>query len=528
MPDRRDIEHDLAALRSDDRPLPPALRDRIEAALLAETAHPLEADLHDRLTDALTDPGALLAGIDDPRPLPASVRAGLEDALATPARGAHRWVGVAAAIVLVTGVAAAAMQFGRHESGTVVAHAPRDATTTFTTTVEGSATGGQAPGVAASRPRPASGRGSGGATSGAVAAFSQAAGQYGPPPPFSFPQDFAALGAAPVNGATTTTRPVQSAVTVAVIGGDPAQEAGFRAYVRRLNDAGGAGGHRFVLTAADASHPARTATVTVNLSGAAVATDSGAPSWTGGPLLETMAAPESVLKNDVFGFASAPERQAHLIADTLVPPGSSGKAVVIYRMTTGLFSDRVPAAMADVVQRNGGRAVMVAYDGTATSVLVPADVALLSLDGPSAQAWFRQARSGSYRPPDGVGAIYPVFDTALLSDIASGTKIESPYSTSSDTYEAAVLRTDTNRPLSSALIHGWVTAKTLAVAVWERDADTRPALKAALAGLDGFSDAWTPQYGVRAGTHSRTPEGIVLEATNGGFTPRGGFRKDPY
>jgi hypothetical protein len=296
-----------------------------------------------------------------------------------------------------------------------------------------------------------------------------------------------------------------------------------------LNDAGGAGGRVFNVVTVDPSHPAANVAATANLSSAPVATASGPPSWAGFPLLETVTAPESLLRNDVFTFSSAVERQAHLAVDEVVPAGSAGKRVVIYRMASGPLGAEVPTAMTDIVQRHGATAVTVVYDGGPTSVIVPGDVALLSLDTPTAALWFRQAKQENAFPP-GIAGISTLFDSSLLGDMPSATKIMSPYSINVPSEEAAALKTNTRRSLSTSLIDGWVAAKTLAVAVWERDASTSTALRAALVGLQSehFSSNWGPPYDVRPNTRSRTPEGVLLEVSGGNFSVRGSFRRDPF
>src|SRR5207245_1796478 len=149
-------------------------------------------------------------------------------------------------------------------------------------------------------------------------------------------------------------------VRVGVVGGNPAEEAGFRAYVQLLNQAGGAGGHPFVLVPVSPSGPGRTA-VTVNLSGTPVAGTTGPPGWVSGPLLESLAGPEAVTRGAVFDLASPPERQAHLAADAVFPTAAPGATAVVYQAPSGVLGDQVPAAFDAVLRARNVTPVHVVY-----------------------------------------------------------------------------------------------------------------------------------------------------------------------
>lgn len=97
---------DLLAGLDESRPLPVSLRDRLETALRgAEAARPLDAVLAARLTTQMTDPVAqLLADLDAPRPLSPAFRAALAGQLRR--RSARRGWAAAAGIALVASAAA--------------------------------------------------------------------------------------------------------------------------------------------------------------------------------------------------------------------------------------------------------------------------------------------------------------------------------------------------------------------------------------------------------------------------------------
>ena len=104
-----------------------------------------------------------------------------------------------------------------------------------------------------------------------------------------------------------------------------------------------------------------------------------------------------------------------------------------------------------------------------------------------------------------------------------------PYTPAGPTDEVSALTGDTHRPVGTNLAHGWVTAKALAAAVWAADATTATATQRGLDGLTSWFDPhFAPRYDVRAGTHSRTPDGILLAVHGGALAPDGGFRTDTF
>jgi hypothetical protein len=131
------------------RPLPPALRARLEDQLLQATevapAMPLGEELEQRLEATLADPvGTALLGVDAPRPLPPRVRAGLERRLLRPRRPA--FLGAAAAIVLVVALAVAV---ATHGGGTRRPEAGPAAETPASTSAGSTGATGASAGVAA-------------------------------------------------------------------------------------------------------------------------------------------------------------------------------------------------------------------------------------------------------------------------------------------------------------------------------------------------------------------------------------------
>jgi hypothetical protein len=245
------------------------------------------------------------------------------------------------------------------------------------------------------------------------------------------------------------------------------------------------------------------------------------------PLLETMSAQEPALRGRVFGFSTPPERQAHLIADALFPAPAPGTTAVIYT-GSGVFADVVPAAIEHVLNARGVTPVRVPFDPAHPQVQVPAEAAFLSMDNAGARSWLRQFDAGAY--PRGVGGIYPILDAGALNDMpASGVRLIAPYALPPEGEEAAALRNGTHMPMSASLIHGWVTAKSLALAIWLSDATTADAVTRALDRLDGYASGFMPPLETRPGTNARTPEGVLYEVRNGAFrTSDGTWRRDRY
>jgi hypothetical protein len=85
----------------------------------------------------------------------------------------------------------------------------------------------------------------------------------------------------------------------------------------------------------------------------------------------------------------------------------------------------------------------------------------------------------------------------------------------------------TGRAPGDAVTHGWVTAKALAVAVWQTGATTAEGVIAALRGLQGFDDGFAPPYQTRAGGNARVPDGLQYRVASGQFVQVGGFLTDP-
>ncbi|HEV7863772.1 MAG TPA: ABC transporter substrate-binding protein [Acidimicrobiia bacterium] len=332
-------------------------------------------------------------------------------------------------------------------------------------------------------------------------------------------------GAAPAPQRSATP-PAAGPLRVGIVAGDAGQEAGFRAYVKQLNDSGGVRGHSIDLVPVGPGAPAINTIATVNLSPQPVAGPGGAPGWATGPLLETLTATESLLSGNgaVFSFASPPERQGHLAADALFPAAVTGKSAVIYAAPSGPLHDVVPAAMRAVLESRGVTVSVVTYIPEKT-VLVGADAALLSLDPDAAKAWVAQAKSAHYRPAKGVAGIYSLADETLLPDLPEGARVVSPYVVPNGD-EGQAIRSGAGGT-SASVLHGWASAKALSAAIWRTGADTPAEVQTALEGLAGWASGLAPAYTTRPGTRSRTPEGVVFQVQSGAFVADGGFRTDP-
>jgi hypothetical protein len=578
-----------------ERPLPPELHARLEAALLAAVAGglPVPADAGGFHQPPGTHPDSL----DAPRPLPEPLRARLESALlaeatsAAPAgevvslAGRRRkvvaaWSSVAAILLLVIAVAGLAGRGGNSGSGDLEAAGPT--TTTLETPAPlpsgaGDSTGATpatttpvSPTTRATRPKPSPSTTAptapqrGPAPTSPTAPISpepsggspapESTGPGAPPPFYNSPPPGESTGsspamtsgppaaaspsggsgsqdAAPSNQTqkSATPAPAGSRLRVGIIAGDAAQEAGFRAYIDRLNQAGGVSGHGIDLVAVGPSAPAANTIATVNLGSQPVAGPGGAPGWATGPLLETLTATADLLggNGSVFSFASPPERQGHLAADALFPAeaGAGTKAVIYVPPTAGPLRDSVPQAIEAVLKQRNVTVQVVTYDPAAHKPLIPADAAFVSLDPVAAKAWVAQHKAEGL-PAARVAGIYSLADEALAPDLPEGSRVVSPYVVPAGD-EGQAIRSE-GRGTSAPVLHGWATAKSLAAALWRTGADTPAEVQAALEGLTGWSSGLAPPYETRSGTRSRTPEGVVFAVQSQAFVAQGGFRRDPY
>ena len=471
-----DFEPDLTGL-DQPTPLPEALRARLAAAML--------------------DP---LSGLDQPTLLPEPLRARLEATL-TASRAPHnRVLALAAVVLLVAGVVSALALSGNDGSRRTFA---ATASTPTSTTPSASIGGGLGPAAGA-----ATSGGLAQATAGSTGAAG-AAGAGGPP--FALPS--------PAGASSSDAVPTGTPVRVGVIRGDPAEEAGFYAYLHALDQSTA---RHIDAVDVSAGHPAAGTIATVNLSGAPVATAAGPPPWVTGPLLETLLAPEAVLHGSVFDFSSAAERQAHLAADALFPSTSPGATAVIYRTASGVLSSTVPDALAQVLRGRGVVTTTVVYQTGQPVNAVAAGAAFLSLDPAGARAWLQAARGVAF--PKGIAGVGDLLDSTLTGLLPANAVIVSPYALPTGA-EAVALG---SASVGAAQLHGWVAGKSLAVALSRSGATTVAELQAALSGLVGYADGLRPPYQVRPGTNSRTPEGLLFKVQGGQLVAVGSFRTDPH
>jgi ABC-type branched-subunit amino acid transport system substrate-binding protein len=570
------------------RPLPEPLRARLESALLESAL--LESAL---LAEAAVSPGAAPAG-EAAASAPAAAASGSSAPAAAAASGSSApagtvvslegrrrkavaaWSAVAAVLLMVVAVAGLAGRGGDSGSGSVEvaggttttagASAPVPSGAEVTAETTPPSTAGPAVAVTTRPTRPRSTPTTAGPTgsptavppaptttappAGPQGGAAPPSTDQGPPPPFydssgsesaspapamsSQPGAGAAPSgdsqASPPAGQKSTQPAAGPPLRIGIIPGDAAQEAGFRAYVTRLNQGGGVRGHLLELVTTSPGAPAAGTIATVNLGSLPVAGPGGAPGWATGPLLETLTAPESLLSGSgsVFSFASPPERQGHLAADALFPSAApAGTTAVIYAAPSGPLAEVVPQAMKAVLEARGVKVIIHTYDPAKQPGLVERDAALLSLDPAAARAWVAQARSAGYRPARGVAGIYSLADDTLAPDLPEGARVVSPYVVPSGD-EGQAIRSAAGGGASASVLHGWAGAKALAAAIWRTGADTPAELQAALEGLTGWSPGLAPAYETRPGTRARTPEGVLFQVQSGTFVVQGGFRRDPY
>lgn len=474
---------------------------------------PLPSGVRDRLEETLVDgPGAAesvvaLRGADAPREIPTDVRDRLEAALAPPSgRRLPRAVLAVATAVAVIAAALVVVRTGNEDSP---AASPEPPVAAPAEPIDRFAPPTPTPGTGPVDPRGTSRL----PQEGSLAAPAEV---EHPPPPHAFRRPTPAV-VGPAGGPP---------LSVGMVAGADGQVAGFRAYVEALNAAGGVRGRAVRVVEASPESLPEDAVATVNLSGEPIAAPDGPRAWSRGPLLEGPSAPEDVLHGSVFGLASPPERQAHLLADAVFPEASPGSVAAIYRATEGVFAERVPDALREVLEARGVTVVETTYEEDSPAPYLPADAAFLSLPKEDARRFIDYAQGVGYRPSRGMGCLFPMLDPGIADELGEGYLVLAPYSLGHDD-ERRALEERIGRPANTDAIHGWTTAKALAVALWRSGADTREGTREALSELGGYDPGFAPELAFRDGTHARTPEGILYEVRDGAFAPQGGFRTDP-
>lgn len=500
MSDRRN-ENPLRGIDA-PRPLPPELRARLE----------------EELSSVAT--AVLPEGIDRPRPIPPAARERVEQAVLAQGRArpagtrvaptapaawyrssrARQWVPlVAAGLALFLGMSAA-LTLTRTDRST-----PSDSALTEFEQRD----------VPAEESKDFLGG------SGPPPPFSQAsvdgfqAPRPGEPAPSSAGRDFATSSeqqaAAPGEAARAPLR-------IGLSGPDNHVATGFRAYMNALNGQGGVGGSRRVETV-NPSTGGSMATVNTSLAGPLDPRSSA-------PRLEGPAAPEGLLRSDTFSFASAPERLGHLLADALYPEARPGASVVIFT-GSGVFDEVVPNAVAAALREKGIIAARVTTRSGRPSQWPQAEVAVLSMTAGEVTTWLTAASEEQYRPARGVAGLWSLADPSRAAELPEGSTVLTSYATPRKD-EADAMTAAAGGPPSFGFVHGWATAKALALALWQSGATTPQELTRALESFpaDDLGGLIAP-YRVRPGTNSRTPEGLVLEVRGGSFVPQGGFRADP-
>jgi hypothetical protein len=509
MTDRRE-ENPLRGIDS-PRQLPAEVRARLEAELSASAV------------------AVLPDGLDRPRPIPPAARQRIETAVtayaleagegvaqsAAPRRrtwyrssASRQWIPLAAAAVLLVVAVAGALTMSRPAGDSLLSGPDflEDSPTAKDMRLGESAT--TPPGGAGPAPPF-----SAGAAPSPTASALEAAPSGSATDSAAAPESDAFDG-----GGRTSAQAATSAIRVGLSGPDNAVAAGFRAYMNTVNAQGGVGGSRRVETV-NPSTDGILATVSTSLAGPLDPRSSG-------PRLEGPAASESRLRGDTFAFSSAPERLGHLLADALYPQARPGARVALFT-GTGVFDEVVPAAFEAALREKGIVANRVSTRDGRPGQWPEAEIAVLAMGGEDARRWLSAAAAESYKPARGVAGLWGVADPGFAKELPEGSTVITSYATPRPD-EARAMSDAAGGPPSFAFVHGWATAKALALALWQSGAATPEELTRALAAFpaDDLGGLIAP-YRVRAGTNSRTPEGLVLQVRGGTFVAQGGFRADP-
>jgi hypothetical protein len=487
------------------RRMPPSLRARLEAELVAAPADETDAT------------AVLLAGIDGPRPMPQLTRMRVTQTLLVASAASRRvapmprrragqgWGAVAAIVVAVVSsfavVPERSPQFaspaegdGRPSADGVLSGA--DGTdddllfSSFETRRPGSRSGVGKPGF---DPAPA-----------AAPVDPPKPGVLGvvdPSPPFAFSDDPGALrDASKAAPATTAAR-----FRISLISGDPEAEAGFRAYLALRDRAATSQTRPFEIVG-----PAQEADVTVNLSGTPLPSIKGVG-------IETLLAPDRLLQGDVFNFAGSVDRQARLLVEAagIVGPATA----VIYREPAGILYDEAPAALAEALADRGVTAALVAVHPGQRVAPLPVDAVFMSLSPFAAR---QVAAAYPVAPKHGLNGLGTLAESSAVTDLPPGTRFISPY-TFPASQEAATIKELTRLPKGARVYHGWIVAKTLAVAVWRENPRTTDQLRGALQRMANYANGFAPAYTYRPGTNSVRPEGVLFTVGQNGASQSSDF-----
>lgn len=507
-----DLDDRLAHLDG-PRPLPRALRARLEARLAGDTP---------------------LAGIDRPRPLPAELRSALEHELVAPAgelrsapaaaagaagpRGLPA-LAIAAVLLLLIGLAAVTRvdrSSGVDRQDVATGGIGRGARTN-PRSLEGAtgsantATGSQATTSDGEGRAPTSSGGSGAGR----AATEETAG-----------------GAGTDAAVAPSFKLASKSATVAVTRDDVRAYAGFLAYIDAVN---AAGEYHIATTEVRPDGRQDPAHLTVNLSPWMLTGPDGPDPSIVTPLLETLAVTEDSLGEGVYSFAPPLERVAHLAADELFPEDAPGSSAVIYHSATNAEDYRDPAiaAIEEALMARRVAVVRAPWSGNPAQ-LVPADAAFLVLSADAAGEWLRAAEAAGHRPARGVAGLDTLLDEGLIPDIGDHVSVLSPYALP-DEESAQLIRTKISAlsageepaQLSAAAIHGWVTAHGVVEMLRRIVSGEARDFAEAIDELPGWDSGLFPAYEVRPGTHARTPEATVFRVDGAGFISDGTFRRDP-
>lgn len=477
------------------------MNDREARSLLAgiDAPRPLPDRVRSQLEAALLDADLGLAGLGSPRPLPDDLRRRLEASLvqARPMplpRAVRRALLAAAAAVTVAGLVVIAGDGDGTEEPTPVAGGPSPATSPDgpppgeTGSDAVSPAGTASPGSAAT----------GGSTAETTVPFQESSEAPGDASP------------APAAGATAVADAGEGAIAVAVRHADGDVAAGFDAYLRTLNGSGGIDGRAVATVDGGASG----SVATVNLD------DVPVDGPVDGVLFETAFVDEARLTGDVVSMASPIERQARLAVAAAFPDRADGRRAAVYAGSGEPWATIVPGALEAALRERGATPVRIAFQPSAPA-FVPADAAFLSLAPVDVDAYVAAAAGA---PPRGTWGVGSAWDDALAArGEAIGLRVLSPYAPVGGDEQATLHRELQGQPLSAGAVHGWVTAKALAVLLARNGGTT--ITEADLDGLAGWEPGWAPPFEVRPGTRARTPDAAVLRPAGSTFARDGDFRR---
>jgi hypothetical protein len=473
------------------RPLPASLRDDLLTTLTESTAltsadapRPLPDDLRHRLEASLITATA--------RPVPRSLR---RRVLGATTRPSPQLLGAVAAVLVlfVVGIVLATQPSG--DDADLASSGPKSATSTTAAAVAGSDSGtsglsefdaNNGGGSAAATGDSAAPTASGGGTA-------QASRSAAPPIEISIASQFRL---------------------------DADIKAGFDGYLATVNASGGIDGRQLTTLPEVDNTPNKGGVAIVELG----TLHYEFPDQDDRVLFDTAWYPSGSETGLHLSLASPLDRQVQIAVATAYPNPKQGTRVAVYATMVSDWYRDMRLVYEDELQKRGITAIEVPFDPRTPTYVPNVDAAFLVMPPNEVEAWINDAPG---RLPNGVWTTGFGYDDRLAPKAETvGMRVLSPYEPLSGAEADAARRAAPSHALNERVIHGWVTAKALVHLLRTNGGATLGATD--VARLRGWDSGWAPPFAIRGDGNDRTPEAILLRPKDGRFVAEGSFLRSSY